>query len=46
MAGSSRTAPEGRGGSISRDGHPDPATEAFVAVCSPFGVHGGDLRCG
>jgi RNA polymerase sigma-70 factor (ECF subfamily) len=31
MAGMSRTAPEDRGGSISRDGRPDPATEAFLA---------------
>ncbi len=31
MAGMSRTAPEDRGGSMSRDGHPDPATEAFLA---------------
>ena len=31
MVGMSRTAPEGRGGSMSRDGRPDPATEAFVA---------------
>jgi RNA polymerase sigma-70 factor (ECF subfamily) len=31
MAGSSRTAPEDRGGSMSRDGRPDPATEAFLA---------------
>ncbi len=31
MAGMSRTAPEDRGGSIGRDGRPDPATEAFLA---------------
>jgi RNA polymerase sigma-70 factor (TIGR02957 family) len=31
MAGMSRTAPEDRGGSMSRDGHPDPATETFLA---------------
>src|SRR5262249_51429591 len=31
MAGMSPTAPEDRGGSRSRDGRPDPATEAFVA---------------
>jgi RNA polymerase sigma-70 factor (TIGR02957 family) len=31
MAGMSRTAPEDRGGSTSRDGRPDPATEAFLA---------------
>ena len=31
MAGMSRTAPEDRGGSMSRDGRPDPATEGFVA---------------
>jgi len=31
MAGISRTAPEDRGGSMSRDGRPDPATEAFLA---------------
>jgi RNA polymerase sigma-70 factor (ECF subfamily) len=31
MAGMSRTAPEDRGGSMSRGGLPDPATEAFVA---------------
>jgi RNA polymerase sigma-70 factor (TIGR02957 family) len=31
MAGMSRTAPEDRGGSKSRDGRPDPATEAFLA---------------
>jgi RNA polymerase sigma-70 factor (ECF subfamily) len=31
MAGMSRTAPEDRGGSLSRDGRPDPATEAFLA---------------
>ena len=31
MAGMSRAAPEERGGSISRDGRPDPATEAFLA---------------
>ena len=31
MAGMSRTAPEDRGGSMSRDGRPDPATEAFLA---------------
>jgi len=31
MAGMSRTAPEDCGGSMSRDGRPDPATEAFVA---------------
>ena len=31
MAGMSRSAPEDRGGSMSRDGRPDPATEAFVA---------------
>ena len=31
MAGTSRTAPEDRGGSMSRDGRPDPATEAFLA---------------
>jgi len=27
----SRTAPEDRGGGMSRDGRPDPATEAFLA---------------
>jgi RNA polymerase sigma-70 factor (ECF subfamily) len=31
MAGTPRTAPEGRGGTVSRDGRPDPATEAFLA---------------
>jgi len=31
MAGMSGTAPEDRGGSISRDGRPDPATEVFLA---------------
>jgi RNA polymerase sigma-70 factor (TIGR02957 family) len=31
MAGMSRTAPEDRGGSMSLDGRPDPATEAFLA---------------
>ncbi len=31
MAGMSRTAPGDRGGSMSRDGRPDPATEAFIA---------------
>src|SRR5262245_20711561 len=31
MAGTSRTAPGDRGGSTSRDGRPDPATEAFLA---------------
>src|SRR5262245_128257 len=31
MAGMSRTAPEDRGGSMSRDGRMDPATEAFLA---------------
>src|SRR5262250_3525979 len=31
MAGTSRTAPEDRRGNGSRDGRPDPATEAFVA---------------
>jgi len=31
MAGMSRTAPEDHGGSMSRDGRPDPATEAFLA---------------
>jgi Sigma-70 region 2 len=31
MAGTSRTAPEDRGGSMSRDGRPDPATEALLA---------------
>ena len=31
MAGTSRTAPEDRGGSMGRDGRPDPATEAFLA---------------
>src|SRR5499425_2288326 len=31
MAGTSRTAPEDRGGSTSRDDRPDPATEAFLA---------------
>jgi RNA polymerase sigma-70 factor (TIGR02957 family) len=31
MAGMSRTAPEDRGGSMSRDGRPDPVTEAFLA---------------
>ena len=31
MAGAADTAPEGRGGSRSRDIRPDPATEAFVA---------------
>ena len=31
MAGMSRTAPEDRGGNMSRDGRPDPATEAFLA---------------
>jgi len=32
MAGMSRTAPEDRGGSVGRDGRPDPATEAFLAL--------------
>jgi len=31
MAGTSRTAPDDRSESMSRDGRPDPATEAFVA---------------
>ena len=31
MAGTSRTAPEDRGGSEGRGGRPDPATEAFLA---------------
>ena len=31
MAGTSKSAPPDRGGSISRDGRPDPATEAFLA---------------
>ena len=31
MAGMSQTAPEGPGGNMSRDGRPDPATEAFLA---------------
>jgi len=31
MAGMSRTAPDGRGGSMSRDRLPDPATQAFLA---------------
>ena len=31
MAGMSRTAPGDRGGSMSRDGGLDPATEAFLA---------------
>src|ERR1700749_733791 len=31
MTGTSQTAPGNRGGSMSRDGRPDPATEAFVA---------------
>jgi len=31
MAGMSRTAPEDRGGNMSRDGRSDPATEAFLA---------------
>ncbi len=31
MAGMSQTAPEDRGGSMSRGGRPDPATEAFLA---------------
>jgi RNA polymerase sigma-70 factor (TIGR02957 family) len=31
MVGISRIAPEDRGGSMSRDGRPDPATEAFLA---------------
>jgi hypothetical protein len=31
MAGTSQTAPGERGGSRSRDGRPDPATEAFLA---------------
>ena len=31
MAGLPRTTPEDRGGSMGRDGRPDPATEAFVA---------------
>lgn len=31
MTGTSQTAPGNRGGSTSRDGRPDPATEAFVA---------------
>jgi len=31
MVGMSRTAPEDRGGGMSRDGRPDPATEAFLA---------------
>ena len=30
MAGMSRTTPEDCGGSMSRDGRPDPATEAFL----------------
>jgi RNA polymerase sigma-70 factor (TIGR02957 family) len=32
MAGMSRTAPEDGGGSMGRDGRPDPATEAFLAL--------------
>jgi RNA polymerase sigma-70 factor (ECF subfamily) len=31
MAGTSQTAPEDRGGSLSQDDRPDPATEAFLA---------------
>jgi RNA polymerase sigma-70 factor (ECF subfamily) len=31
MVGMSRTSPEDRGGNTSRDGRPDPATEAFLA---------------
>ena len=31
MTGTSQTAPGNRGGSMSRDGRPDPATEAFLA---------------
>src|SRR6476646_2017577 len=31
MTGTSPTAPGNRGGSMSRDGRPDPATEAFLA---------------
>ncbi len=31
MTGTSQTAPGNRGGGMSRDGRPDPATEAFVA---------------
>src|SRR5215469_11521783 len=31
MTGTSRTAPEDRGGTVSRDGGVDPATEAFLA---------------
>src|SRR5437867_13242075 len=31
MAGMSQTAPGDRGGSMSQDGRPDPATEAFIA---------------
>jgi len=31
MTGTSQTAPGKRGGSMSRDGRPDPATEAFIA---------------
>jgi RNA polymerase sigma-70 factor (ECF subfamily) len=31
MAGGSQAAPEDRGGSMSQDGRPDPATEAFLA---------------
>jgi hypothetical protein len=31
MAGTSQTAPDGRGASRSQDGRPDPATEAFLA---------------
>ena len=31
MAGMPRPAPEDRGGSMGRDGRPDPATEAFLA---------------
>jgi hypothetical protein len=32
MVGMSRAAPAGRAGSMSRDGRPDPATEAFLAL--------------
>jgi RNA polymerase sigma-70 factor (ECF subfamily) len=32
----SRTAPEDRDGSMSRDGRPDPATEAFLAHRNPL----------
>ena len=31
MTGTPQTAPGNRGGSMSRDGGPDPATEVFVA---------------